>query len=407
MGSIALMGTLDSKGEEFSFLREAVLSRGIPVLTINIGTLGPPAFPPDLDLGLRGKLPREEAVERVLKAARAEVIGLQKRGEICGLISCGGGTGTHMATAVMRDLPVGFPKVMVSTVASRDLSEIVSTCDITMIHSVADLVGINSVTGKILDQAAAAICAMSRAWWEPPSRRGSIAMTNFGFVSEAAQRIRGLLEKKGYEVVVFHANGTGGRAMEEMAARGSFNAILDLALHELADDMFGGYCQGAGKARLGPGRGRALPRLVVPGGLDCAVLQFTKHSVPKTYQGRKLFFYDFRSAIGLEPQESARLGADLAARIKKYPAPIRILVPTLGWSEADGPGMPLHDPGSREAFLSALEGALPPDFKIKRVEAHINQESFALEAVRLMEELLQEAGNDCKKLDAKGSCKYS
>jgi len=203
MGSIAVMGTLDSKGEEHLFLREAVAGRGMPVLTINIGTLGPPAFPPDLDLGVRGQMAREDAVEKVLQRAKAEVSLLQKSSEISGLISCGGGTGTHMATTVMRQLPIGFPKVMVSTVASRDLSSIVSTSDITMIHSVADLIGVNSVTGRILDQAAAAVCAMSKARWSPQPRRATIAMTSFGFVTEAAQRIRRLLEQRGYEVGPF------------------------------------------------------------------------------------------------------------------------------------------------------------------------------------------------------------
>lgn len=392
MGSIAVMGTLDSKGEECLFLKEAVTSRGMDAITINIGTLGRPAFVPDLDLGVRGGMPREEAVERVLKLAKEEVARLHRSNRISAVISCGGGTGTHMATAVMRELPVGFPKVMVSTVASRDLSGIVSTSDITMIHSVADLVGINSVTGKILDQAAAAVCAMAQARWIPQASRRTIAMSNFGFVTEAAQRIRRLLEEKGYEVVAFHANGTGGRAMEEMASQGFFDAILDLALHELADDMMGGYCRGAGSARLCCGSGRALPRLVVPGGLDCAVLEFTKESIPEQYLGRKLFFYDFRSAVGLEPEESARLGEDLAMRIRNYPGPLRILVPSLGWSEADGPDMPLYDPSSRKALLAALEKGLRPDQGVKRVEAHINEERFALEAVKLVEELLQEGG---------------
>lgn len=392
MGCIAVMGTLDSKGEECFFLKEAVVRRGMEAVTINIGTLGPPAFTPDLDLGVRGGMPREEAVERVLRAAKEQVAELQRSQRISGLISCGGGTGTHMATAIMRELPVGFPKVMVSTVASRDLSGIVSTCDITMIHSVADIVGINSVTGRILEQAAAAVCAMAQARWEPQVRRATIAMSNFGFVTQAAQQIRKLLEEKGYEVVVFHANGTGGRAMEEMASQGFFDAILDLALHELADDMMGGYCRGAGSARLCLGGKRALPRLVVPGGLDCAVLEFTKDSVPEKYMGRKLFFYDFRSAIGLDLQESARLGRDLALRIRNYPGPVRILVPSLGWSEADGPGMPLYDPESRDALVSALKGGLPPEKKLEQVEAHINDQCFALMAVKLMEELLQEGG---------------
>lgn len=386
------MGTFDSKGEEHLFLQDAIHRRGLPTRTIHIGTLGPAAFPPDLDLGVRGQIPREEAVACVLGRARSEVLALERAGEISGIISCGGGTGTHMSTAVMRELPFGFPKVMVSTVASRDLSSIVSTCDITVIHSVADLIGINSVTGRILDQAAAAVCAMAQSRWMPGLRRARIALTSFGFITEGAQRIRALMEERGYEVVAFHANGTGGRAMEEMAARGYFQGVLDLALHELADEMMEGYCKGAGPARLAGSHGPAVPRLVVPGGLDCAVLEFTKESVPEKYRDRNLFFYDFRSAIGLNQEESARLGEDLARRLNSYPGPVRVLVPSLGWSEADGPGMPLHDPDSRMALLETLKSRLDPLIPIQTVPAHINHERFAAEAVKAMEELVERGG---------------
>lgn len=387
--TVAILGTLDSKGQEHLFLKEAILGRGLKAMLINIGTKGVPSFPPDLDLGARGDVPREQAVSQVVQRATAEVLALQGKGLISGIISCGGGTGTHMATSVMRALPLGFPKVMVSTVVSRDLSSIVSTSDITLIHSVADLMGINSVTGRILDQAAAAICGMVHSMWRAPKRRARIALTSFGFITQAAQWARSSLERKGYEVVAFHANGTGGRAMEEMALRRCFEGVLDLALHELADEMLGGYCRGAWSARLGSLGGGHVPRLVVPGGLDCAVLEFTKESVPAQHRDRKLFFYDFRSAIGLNPEESARLGEEVARRLNSYHGPVQILIPALGWSEADGPGKPLYDPTSREAFLDALKRDLSRPIPIKRVQAHINEKRFVKLAVRAMEELLE------------------
>lgn len=393
MSAIAVMGTLDSKGKEHAFIRDIIRKSGTEVLTVNLGTKGEPQFPPDLDLGVRGEIPRERAIEEVIERAKGELIRLCLEGRISGVISCGGGTGTHMATSIMRALPFGIPKVMVSTVASRDLSHIVSTADITVIHSVADLVGINSITGTILMQAACAICAMARVKWTPKPSKARIGMSNFGFTSTGAEKIRRRLEEKGYEVILFHANGTGGKAMEEMARDGYFHAIMDLALHELSDEMMGGYCKGAGPQRLSLEGANSIPRVVVPGGLDCAVLEFTEGSVPEQYANRSIYFYDFRSAIGLTSEESASLGQEVARRLNNFSGPIKVLVPTMGWSEADGPGKPLHDFRSRMAFLVALKENLNAGIEVEEVQAHINDDEFAQRAVRVIEGLIgQERG---------------
>ncbi len=388
MSAIAVIGTLDSKGKEHAFLKEAIMRRGMNVLTVNLGTKGEPEIVPDLDLGLRGEISREKAIEDVIRKAREEILRLCLQGKIAGVVSCGGGTGTYMATSVMRALPFGIPKVMVSTVASRDLSQTVSTSDITIIHSVADLAGINFITGTILEQAASAICAMAKARWVERPSRGKVAVSNFGFTSLGAERIRGMMEERGFEVILFHANGTGGRALEEMARDGYFEGILDLALHELSDEMMGGYCKGAGSERLSLEGANSIPRVVVPGGLDCAVLEFQRDSIPPGYAKRRIYFYDFRSAIGLTPDESASLGEEVARRLNLFSGPVKVLVPTGGWSEADGPGRPLHDPESRKAFLVRLKEVLSAGIEVEEVAAHINDEEFARRAVEVMEELL-------------------
>jgi uncharacterized protein (UPF0261 family) len=290
----------------------------------------------------------------------------------------------------MRVLPLGIPKVMVSTVASRDMRQIVATKDITMMHSVVDLLGINSISGAVLDKAAAAACAMVRSNWEPPTDKQRIALTMFGFITEGAEYTKEALEGLGYEVVAFHANGTGGAAMEELAREGAFDGILDLATHELADTLMDGYCSGLGPNRLEPVPGN-IPRVVVPGGLDCAVLQFTRENIPEKFQDRKIFFYDFRSAIRLNAEETAFLAVQLAEKLNRDTTNSKILIPMKGWSEADKQTGPLYDPNMRNLFIGTLRQALDANMEIQEADFHINDRDFALLAAALMDGMMKNA----------------
>ena len=401
--AIAVVGTFDSKGEEHFFLKGCIEKRGGRVLTINVGTKTPATFRADHDLfeemgneeAGNAKV-RDKAIQGVLIRAKELVRELHQKGEICGIISAGGGTGTHIGTSIMHVLPLGIPKIMISTVASRDMSTIVGTKDITMIHSVVDLLGINSISGKILDQAAGAICGMVQSDWEPPVVKKRIALTFFGFITPAAEGIKQSLEGMGYEVVPFHANGTGGMAMEGLAAEGYFDAILDLGTHELADELMGGYCSGIGPQRLEPVPGRNIPRLVVPGGLDCAVLEFTRDDIPGEFKDRKIFFYDFRSAIRLNTEETRFLAGQLAEKLNLDTANTRVLIPTLGWSEADRKGGPLYDPSVSDVFIQRLKQGLNPKTPVQEVEFHINDISFAKLAAEIMDRMVQENFNSTK-----------
>ena len=238
--AIAIVGTFDSKGEEHLFLKDCIEKRGIPTLTVNVGTKKPSAFPVDIDLfprvkrGLKGNTGnRDKAIETAIAYGRKVVRDRYDRGEIAGMISAGGGTGTHLGTSIMHALPLGVPKVMVSTVASRNMAKTVGTKDITMIHSVVDLLGVNSISGMILEKAAGAICGMVKSPWKAKSKKKRIALSFFGFITKGAEEIKRSLEQMGYEVVPFHANGTGGMAMEELASEGYFDGILDFAIFNL------------------------------------------------------------------------------------------------------------------------------------------------------------------------------
>jgi len=394
--AIAVVGTFDSKAEEHFFLQERIECRGFDALTINVGTKGPSPSPVSVDLYNRlrenGELnigDRDQAIAAMILEAEVEVQQLHNKGEIGAVISAGGGTGTHLCTQVMQALPLGVPKVMVSTVASRDMSDTVGTKDITMIHSVADLLGVNSISGRILENAAAGICGMVQAAWSPEAGKKRIALPFFGFITQAAEYVKTALEELGYEVIAFHANGTGGMAMEELAEHGYFHGILDLATHELADHLLDGYCGGIGPRRFEPIASKPTPRLVVPGGLDCAVLEFTRHNIPPQYQDRQIFFYDFRSAIRLNVDETTALAEQLADKLNRDAVNAKVLIPTKGWSEADRPDGPLYAPQINQAFIKSLEARLDPRIEIRSVDHHINDQAFAQVAADMIARMIR------------------
>ncbi len=394
--SIAVLGTFDSKGEEHQFLETRIQERGCQAMTINVGTGRPPSRPVDVDFygelkDEENNLSRDQAIAEVISRAKTRVRRLHANGEISAIISAGGGTGTHICTSIMRVLPLGIPKVMVSTVASRDMSEVVGTKDITMMHSVSDILGINSVTGRILDNAAGAVCGMVSDRWQAGSAKKRVALSFFGFITRAAENVRERLENLGYEVIPFHANGTGGMAMMELAGEGYFDGILDLATHELADALMDGYCGAIGENRFEPVPGPPVPRLTVPGGMDCIVLEFTRDSIPRPFRDRQIFFYDFRSAIRVNAAESRLLAAQLSEKLNMDPGNVRVLIPLRGMSEADEENAPLHNPAAGQAFINAFRGGLASGIDVETANLHINDPLFAGRAASVMDEMIKAA----------------
>jgi uncharacterized protein (UPF0261 family) len=385
--SIAIVGTFDSKGEEHLFLKEVIESKGHSTITVDIGTTDAVPFSPDFSVKKlldKNKMDRSHIIETIIEKATELILDLFHHHKIGGIISVGGGTGTFMGTSIMKALPLGVPKFMVSTVASRDMSQIIGTKDITIMHSVVDMLGLNSISRLILAEAGGAVCGMMSDSADEDNASNRVALTLFGFVTQAAENIKSLLIENDFEVVPFHANGTGGMAMEEMIEESLFGGVLDLATHELADAMFGGYCGGIGPQRLRTPERVTTPRLVIPGGLDCAVLEFDKKSIPEKYKDRKIFFYDFRSAIRLTTDESRILARTVADKLNESHNHIKMLIPLGGWSEADREGDVLFDPESSNAFCETLEQSLKSDVTVVKVDYHINDREFARKAVDMM-----------------------
>ncbi len=396
---IAVLGTFDSKGEEHQFLKTRIQKRGCGTLTINVGTKRPPSYSIDIDLyrGMpeeKNGLSRDQVIREVISRGKALVRRLYENNEISGIISAGGGTGTYISTSIMHVLPLGVPKVMVSTVASRDMSETVGVKDITMMHSVSDILGINTVTGRILDNAAGAVCGMVKNRWETASKKKRVALSFFGFITRAAENVKENLENRGYEVVPFHANGTGGMAMMELAAEGYFHGIFDLATHELADKLMDGYCGAIGEKRFEPVHGRRIPRLIVPGGMDCIVLEFTRDDIPPKIRDRKIFFYDFRSAIRVNADESRLLAGQLSEKLNMDPENVRVLIPLKGLSVADQENGALYDPATAQVFVNALKKGLSSGIPVETADLHINDASFAERACSVMDEMIKRSGAD-------------
>ncbi len=393
--SVAIVGTLDSKGEEHLFLKEVIESKGYSAITIDVGTTDVYKFTPDFSVSKlihTDKMERSQIVEAIIEKAKELILDLYHQGKIGAIISAGGGTGTFMGTSIMKILPLGIPKFMVSTVASRDMSQTIGTKDITIMHSVVDMLGLNSISRLILARAAGAVCGMMSVSSDRDKVFPRVALSLFGFVTQAAENIKSILEENNLEVVPFHANGTGGMAMEEMIEESFFDGVLDLATHELADAMFGGYCGAIGPQRLSTSESVITPRLVIPGGLDSAVLEFDNKSIPEKYKDRKIFFYDFRSAIRLTADESRILARTVVDKLNQSHNPIKILIPLRGWSEADREGDVLFDPESSQAFCETLEKSLKSDVKVVKVDYHINDRAFAKKAADMMISMIKGNG---------------
>ena len=232
------------------------------------------------------------------RGAERIVNDLHRQGVVSGILALGGGTGTHIGTGIMRSLPLGLPKVMLSTVASRDMSDLIGTKDITMMHSVMDILGLNPLSRKILANAAAAMAGMVSSPVRIDRQRPIIGLTSFGFITEGAMLVKKMLEDQGYDVAPFHANGTGGMAMEDLISQGLIDGVLDFALHEFADELYNGYCGGIGPGRMEAAGRYGIPLVAVPGGLDCVVLEFdSPETIPERFKDRKVFWYNFRSGV--------------------------------------------------------------------------------------------------------------
>ena len=404
MPTVLLVGTLDTKGPEYAFVRDRILSAGVDVLTMDVGILGDPHFTPDVDAdavaraagtdldALRSGGDRGTAVSTMARGATALALDLAESGRIRGILALGGTGGTTLATHVMRALPVGFPKLMLSTVGSGDTRPYVGSRDIAMMYSVVDIAGINSVSVPILSNAAGAIAGMvAMARPSLAQTRPVIGATMFGVTTPAVEAARARLDELGYEVLVFHATGAGGSSMEGLVEAGLLAGVLDLTTTELADELVGGVFS-AGPTRLTAAAGAGIPQVVSVGALDM-VNWGPRDTVPAEFEGRHFHIHNATvTLMRTTRDENAELGRRIATRLNAATGPISVHLPLAGVSAIDVEGQPFHDAEADAALFAELRAALRADIPVVERDAPINDPTFAVEMADTLDRLIRQAG---------------
>jgi uncharacterized protein (UPF0261 family) len=386
--TIALVGALDTKGAEYGFLRDSIKARGHKVLLIDVGVLEPPIITPDVtreavaeaagaDLAaLVEERDRGRAVAAMSEGAAAILPRLYADGKFDAVMAMGGTAGTSVACGAMRALPLGIPKVMVSTAAGTDVSAYVGVKDIVMIPSIVDVAGINKISREVFARAAGAICGMVETEVPEADDKPLIVATMFGNTTDAVDHARSILENAGYEVLVFHCTGTGGRTMESLIAAGQIVGVLDITTTEWADELLGGVFS-AGPTRLEAAAKNGVPAIVTPGCLDM-VNWGAPDTIPEKYQGRR--FYQHNPNVTLmrtTVEECRELGAIMAVKLNQSTAAVTVLLPLKGFSMIDLEGQDFHLPEANAALCDSLKSNLRDDIKVVEMDCEINDPEFA------------------------------
>ena len=400
--SIVMLGCFDTKAEDFTYLLERIKGHGQHVITIDTGVMESNAgFPLDYDnqqiakvVGttiedIRKSNDRGKAVEFMGKGAAQILSDLVNQDKVKGVIGMGGGGGTYIALEAMQGVPMGIPKLCLSTLAAKDLSRQVGVKDVTLMVSSVDVAGLNSISQMLMDQAAAAICAMSEVGTQVLKvSKKRIAISMFGNTTKGVNKCSELLKDKGYEVLIFHATGTGGATMESLIRESVFDGIIDMTTTELADEL----CEGiltAGPNRLTAACAMGIPQVVVPGCLD--MVNFAQmHTVPEKYKARQL--YSWSPDITLmrtNLEENRLLGQEVVAKIMDSKGPVSVLLPLKGISQLDSEGELFHAPETDRMLFDTIKENAKGHIPVAEVEAHINDTTFSIavveELLRLME----------------------
>jgi uncharacterized protein (UPF0261 family) len=404
--TILIIGAFDVKGREYAFLREHILAQGYAVLTVNTGVLGATdLFPVDIpaedvaeaggtDLAaLRAAKDRGEAMKVMAAGAAVVTRRLFDQGRFQGVIGMGGTGGTSVITAAMRTLPLGVPKLCVSTAASGDTSAYVGSKDVTMIPSIVDVAGINRISRVIFTRAAGAICGMVAAEPTPDAtEKPIITASMFGNTTECVNACVDLLTAKSYEVLVFHATGTGGRTMESLVQEGLVDAVLDITTTEWADEVCGGVFS-AGPDRLSAPGERGVPHLIVPGCVDMANFGGID-IVPQEYRDAGRNLYEWNPSVTLmrtNVEENKQMGAIFAEKANAAKGPVAFLIPLRGVSILDGDGEQFCDRKADQAFFDTVKAGVKPEIPVVELDANVNDPEFAAKAVEMMLQLIDQA----------------
>jgi uncharacterized protein (UPF0261 family) len=408
--TIAVLATLDTKGQEAQFLRKELEAMGSAALVVDIGVLNRPAARADITRArvaraagsslreLRAQASRDAAQPVMAAGATRQLVERIEAGALDGVIGLGGLQGTAACTAVMRALPYGFPKIMVSTVASGDTSPYVGISDITMMFSVGDILGLNPFMRKVLANAAGAAHGMAhtRVRLDTSRRRGGkplVGISNLGVLTQGTILARQLFAKRGYETIVFHAVGTGGRAMELMMKQGIIGAVFDYAMGEISDEIFHGLRAG-GKERFTVAGALGLPQVICPGGAEhLGILVPTPHVLPARWKRhRHVWHNEVVLAPRLNPGELKLVAREAAARLQTTRGNAVLMIPRRGTGRYAMPGGPLHDPEGDRVFFDELIARVPETIEVVERDVHAEDPAFVQEAVDRLIGLIERSG---------------
>jgi uncharacterized protein (UPF0261 family) len=388
MSNIAVIGALDTKGAELAFLRDQIAVRGHTPLVIDVGVMGQPAFAADIArtevaaaggcnlAALAADGDRGRAVTAMADAAREIILRLFSQGRIDAVIAMGGGAGTTIGTAAMRALPLGMPKVMVSTLASGDVRGFVGVKDIMMIPAIVDISGLNRISRGVFTRAAAAVCGMVEARMPEADDAPLITASMFGNTTKCVEAARAIVEAEGFEVLVFHAVGAGGQTMESLIEAGLIAGVLDVTTTEWADELAGGVMS-AGPTRLEAAARTGTPAVIAPGCLD--IINFWEpHTLPEKFRGRRIYQHNPKQTlIRTDPDENAELGRVIAGKLNLSTGPAAVYFPLQGISVISAPGGPYWWPEADAALLGSLQTHLRKDIPVHVMDMNINDPRFS------------------------------
>jgi len=404
---VFLLATLDTKGQEAAFVRDELTACGIATRLVDTGCLGEPAVVADVSreevfaaagaslAEVRGRGDRGEAIATAAEGATRLIARLHAEGQVQGVLALGGSAGTTIGTAAMRALPLGVPKLMVSTLASGQVRQYVGDKDVLMLNSVVDILGVNRVSRPVLQNAARAMAGMVALRGKQvfavagPVDKPLIAASMFGVTTPCVSRAREVLEAAGYEVLVFHATGNGGLAMESLIADGLIAGVLDITTTELADELVGGVLS-AGPNRLTAASRAGVPQVVSVGALDMVNFH-APETIPARFAERKLYRHNSNvTLMRTTPEECSLLGEEIGCKLAAARGPAAVLLPLRGVSAIDAAGQPFDDPAARAALFDGVRRHIGPTELIE-LDSHINDESFAIAAAEKLLTLMRNA----------------
>ena len=399
--TVLLIGTLDTKGREYAYVRDLIRARGLETFVLDAGILGEPVFTPDSPASLtaeaggaslaelREKRDRGYAIDIMGRGARALALKFLAEGKFDGVISMGGSGGTSIGTTAMQALPVGLPKIQLSTMASGDVGPYVGVKDITMMYSVVDVSGLNRLSRRIFANAAGAIGGMVEQTMPKVEDKPLIGATMFGVTTPCVDRVRARMEEDGYEMLVFHAVGSGGRSFEALISDGVFDGVVDATTTEWCDELVGGVLS-AGPERLDAAAKKGIPQVVSLGALD--MVNFgPRETLPAKFEKRNIYVHNPQvTLVRTTPEECAKLGEIIAGKLNKTTGPTALFVPLKGVSAIDVEGMPFYDPAADAALFDALRQNIDRS-KVELVELNmaINDPAFADAMVDRLQKMLK------------------